>query len=121
MIRSFRDLKVYQKAYILSLELHRLSLGFPDFEKYELASQLRRASKSVCFNIAEGNSRKDSLADFKRFLTIALGSNDEARSQLDYCKDLGYISPEQYQKYESESVEIAKLLSYMLKNWKTNH
>ena len=54
MIESFRDLKVYQKAYTSSLKIHEISLTLPDFEKYELGSQMRRASKSIAMNIAEG-------------------------------------------------------------------
>ena len=46
MIESFRDLKVYQKAYTISLKIHEVSLKLPDFEKHELGSQIRRASKS---------------------------------------------------------------------------
>ena len=119
MIKSFRDLIAYQKAYQLSLELHKLTLNFPKLEQHELASQLRRASKSVAMNIAEGFGRKSysSLADFKRFMIVALGSNDEVRVALDYCKDLGYISQEQYTTYENACCEIGKILSTMLKTW----
>ena len=119
MIRSFRDLIAYQKAYKLSLEMHSLTLNFPKFEQFELAAQLRRASKSVAMNIAEGFSRKSysTLADFRRFIRMALGSNDEVRVQLDYCKDLGYISESEYNAFEESCIEIGKLLTSMLKNW----
>ena len=118
MIKSFRDLIVYQKAYALSLDMHKLSLGFPKFEQFELASQIRRSSKSVAMNIAEGFGKNASLPEFKRFMKIALGSCDEVRVQLDYCKDLGYISLEQYNLYENLCLEIVKMLVSMLKNWK---
>ncbi len=59
-IRSYRDLRVYQRSYEAALELHRLTLRFPGFERGELGSQLRRASKSVPLNIAEGYGRKRS-------------------------------------------------------------
>ena len=120
MIDSFRDLIVYQKAYKMSLDMHKLTMTFPKFEQNELANQLRRASKSVAMNIAEGFGRKSysTLADFKRFMIIALGSNDEVRVQLDYCKDLGYMSQEQYVTYESSCQEIGKILTVMLKTWK---
>ena len=119
MIGSFRELRVYQKAYQNSLEIHQLSLTFPRLEQYELSSQIRRAAKSIALNIAEGYGRKDSLADFKRFMTMALGSNDEVRAELDYCRDLKYISEEQHEHYEGEYVAIGKMLSKMLQNWQT--
>ena len=119
MISSFRDIVAYQKAYQMSLEMHKLTLDFPKFEQTELASQLRRASKSIALNIAEGFGRKSygTLADFKRFITMALGSNDEVRVQLDYCKDLNYITNDQHTTYENLCQEIGKLLSTILKTW----
>ena len=119
MAMTFRDIAAYQKSYALSLEMHKLTLDFPKHEQYELASQLRRASKSVAMNVAEGFGRKSygSLADFKRFMIMALGSNDEVRVQLDYCKDLGYLSQQQYLDYENACIEIGKLLSNMLSKW----
>ena len=74
MIESFRDLEVYQKAYTISLRIHEISLKLPDFEKHELGSQIRRASKSIAMNIAEGYARNVSTKDVKRFFTMALGS-----------------------------------------------
>ena len=52
--RRFEDLDVFRRAYALSLEVHRASLGFPRIEQFALADQIRRASKSICANIAEG-------------------------------------------------------------------
>ena len=118
-IRSYKDLMAYQKAYKMSLELHKLTLNFPKFEQFELASQIRRASKSIAMNIAEGFSKKGhtSLAEFKRFVKISLGSNDELRVCLEYCKDLNYIDEDTYIYYENLCIEIGKLLTSMHKNW----
>ncbi|HEX6000395.1 MAG TPA: four helix bundle protein [Hyphomicrobiaceae bacterium] len=64
-VRSFRDLKVYQDAYSVSLAIHKMTLGFPKMEQYALADQMRRASKSICANIAEGFAKqRASSADF---------------------------------------------------------
>ena len=117
MIRSYEDLEVYQMSYRYSLEIHRLSLTFPKFEQFELGSQLRRATKSIPLNIAEGYGKKASAAEFKRFLTMALGSSDEVRVQLRYCKDLGYISDEQYSECDGRYSEIGKMLMKLLNNW----
>ena len=119
MANSFRDLIVYQKAYKVSLQIHKLSLSMPKFEQMELAGQMRRASKSVCLNIAEGFSRKDaSLVEFKRFLSISRSSCDEVRAALDYCKDLEYIDSEVFNALESAYVEVGKILTSMIKTWK---
>ena len=108
---------VYQRSYESSLVLHRISLTFPQIEQAELARQLRRASKSIPLNIAEGYGKKGSTKEFKRFLTMALGSNDEVRVQLKYCKDLGYISQEEYANYDSNHIEIGKMLMKLIQSW----
>src|SRR5271156_3882773 len=75
---SFEDLEVFKRAYRVSLEVHRLSLEMPRIEQLALADQMRRASKSICANVAEGFGRQHrSKAEFKRFLWMAVGSSDE--------------------------------------------
>lgn len=59
----FHNLEVYRKAYDLSLVVHRRTLSFPKFEQYELASQLRRSTKSIGSNIAEGMGKQSSPQD----------------------------------------------------------
>ena len=58
IVRSFEDLEVFQRSYQLALELHKRSLTFPRIEQYALADQVRRASKSICANLAEGFARR---------------------------------------------------------------
>ena len=60
--RRFEDLDVFRRAYRLSLEVHRASLEFPRIEQFALADQIRRASKSICANIAEGVRQAASVA-----------------------------------------------------------
>ena len=78
VVHSFEDLEVFKRAYRVSLEVHRISLGFPRIEQFALGDQVRRASKSICGNIAEGfGKQSQSVAEFKRFLRIAgLGRRD---------------------------------------------
>jgi four helix bundle protein len=88
-IKSFEDLDVFQRAYALSLIIHKVSLAFPKVEQFGLAEQVRRASKSICANLAEGfGKQRDSSAEFKRFLLIAIGSCEEMQVWIRYCKDL---------------------------------
>ncbi len=66
-IRSYEDLIVYQKAYNLALQAHKLTNTFPEYEKRELGYQIRRAAVSIPANIAEGYGRKNSIKEFKHF------------------------------------------------------
>ena len=118
MIRSYEDLSVYKKAYDVSLEIHRQSLALPKHEQYELASQIRRSSKSVAINIAEGHGKESSPAEFKRYLTIARGSVIETRVHLRYCVDLGYLNETEYQRLDNKYEEISKMLYKLIKVWK---
>ena len=119
MISSFEDLEVFQRAYRVSLEIHTVSLGFPKKEQYGLADQLRRASKSICANLAEGYGKQHhSTAEFKRYLVMALGSSDEMRVWLRYCLDLSLIAEEEWSRWSGEYKELSKMLQGMYRSWK---
>ncbi len=108
---SFEDLAVFKRAYRISLEVHRLSLEFPKVEQHALADQVRRASKGICANIAEGFAKHHwSKPEFKRFVGIAVGTSDEMRVWARYCLDLGYIDQPTWQRWRDEYQEIAKML-----------
>ncbi len=113
---SFEDLDVFKRAYRVSLAVHRESLNFPKIEQYALGDQIRRASKSVCANIAEGfGKQRQSLAEFKRYLLMAMGSADEMRVWCRYCYDLGYVDEDTWRNWRDEYHEIAKMLQGLLK------
>jgi S23 ribosomal protein. len=89
--QSVEDLKVFQRAFRVSLEIHKATLNFPKIEQYALADQMRRASKSVCANLAEGYAKQSfSKAEFKRFIGMAIASADEMKIWLKYTEALGY-------------------------------
>ena len=113
------DLEVFKKAYEVSLEIHALSLNFPRHEQYNgLADQMRRASKGICANLAEGFGKQSiSKAEFRRFISMAIGSADEIQVWLKYCQDLGYLKTVQSQTLSSCYLEIAKMLMGLHKNW----
>ncbi len=117
-IKSFEDLEVFKRAYKVSLEIHKRTLEFPKYEQYGgLADQIRRASKGICANIAEGFSKQGySAAEYKRFLQLATGSCDEVRVWLRYCVDLGYVEAEQSNLLQDEYQEIAKMLKGIIRN-----
>ncbi len=116
-IAHYEDLAVYRKSYSLALKVHRLSLGFPEFERYEIGRQIREASKSVPVNIAEGYGRRTSAADFKRFLVVAHASCDETRVWLSFAKDLGYLAQEVWEALEAEYDEVGKMLYGLTRSW----
>lgn len=110
-VPAFEKLIVFQKAYRLSLDVHRASLGFPVIEQYALGDQIRKASKSICANIAEGfGKQRQSTAEFKRFLMVAMGSADEMRVWSRYCYDLGYIDEQTWFSWRDAYHEIARML-----------
>ena len=110
-VRSFEDLDVFKRAYRISLDVHKTSLGFPRIEQRALGDQIRRASKSICANIAEGfGKQRQSRAEFRRFVMMAMGSADEMRVWLRYALDLGYIEEAQWQIWRDEYRQIAKML-----------
>ena len=108
---GFERLEVFQRAYRVSLEVHRISLSFPDLEQRALADQIRRASKSVCANLVEGFAKQaQSKAEFRRFVVMAIGSADEMRLWSRYCLDLGYIDEATWQRWRDDYQEIARML-----------
>jgi four helix bundle protein len=112
---SFEDLEVFQRAYRISLQIHRKSLEFPLIEQRALADQLRRASKSICANVAEGYGRqKRSKAEFKRFLQMAIGSSDEMRVWVRYALDLGYIDETAWRQWRDEYQIISRMLQSLI-------
>jgi|HubBroStandDraft_4_1064222.scaffolds.fasta_scaffold649209_1 four helix bundle protein len=117
-IASYRDLRIYQRSYDLALEIHKITLKFPVQERWELGSQLRRAATSVPINIAEGYGRKISPEDFKRFLVIALGSNNEVNVILDLVRDLGYLQEDQHKRLAQENTEIGKGINKLIQVWR---
>lgn len=113
----FHNLKVYRQAYDLSLAVHRRSLSFPKFEQYELGSQLRRSSKSICSNIGEGMGRQTSSQDVVRFLRNALGSCDETRIWLEYARDLGYLPPDEFTSTYEQYCEVGRMINGLISKW----
>jgi four helix bundle protein len=117
-VRSFEDLEVFQRAYRLALDVHEASLRFPKHEQSELARQLRKASKSVCANIAEGFAKqRTSSAEFGRYLSIGIGSADEMRVWIRFAYDLGYVDAAGWQRWRDGYEEVARMLQGLRRAW----
>ena len=114
-VASFEDLEVFRRAYRVSLDVHRRSLTWPKIEQRALCDQMRRASKSIVANIAEGYGRqKQSKAEFKRFLWMAIGSADEMRVWARYALDLEYLDEPNWREWRDEYQIIAKMLQSLV-------
>ena len=117
-IERVEDLEVYRRAYRVSLEVHRASLELPRIEQFALADQLRRSSKSICANLVEGFAKQSrSAAEYRRSLTVAIGSSDETQLWLRYCVDLGYVEEVVGRRWIADYVEISKMLQGLHASW----
>ena len=111
---GFENLDVWKKAFSVSIDVHKTSLEFPATEQYALADQIRRASKSICANIAEGfGKQKASKAEFKRFLLMALGSANEMLVWIRYCQELAYINQAKHDLWWQEYTSVCKMLNVL--------
>jgi len=112
--QGFRDLKVYQLAFRLAMELFHLSKGFPKEEKYSLTDQIRRASRSVAANIGEGYRKKRYVKMFVSKMADADGEATETQVWINFAAECGYLSTEHQAKLRSDYEEIGKMLGGMI-------
>jgi four helix bundle protein len=111
MQETFEKLLVWQKAHALMLFVHRAVVPcLPPEEKWDLTSQIRRSSKSVTANIAEGHGRYY-YRDMIRFLYLARGSLSETEKHLIDAKDLEYIPVQLYQQGREMAGEVHRLIN----------
>ena len=106
---DFKQLRVWQKAHQVTLEVYQVTSRFPQTELYGLTSQMRRCAVSMGSNIAEGRGR-DGDPDFGRFIQIAAGSAAELEYQLLVAKDLGYLPESEYTKLNTNLAEVGRML-----------
>lgn len=110
LVKSFQEIKAWQRAHRLVLEIYRITKKFPKEEIYCLTNQIRRAAVSIASNIVEGFKRK-SFKDSDHFYNMSEGSLEETKYQLILSKDLGYISVEEFTKLFELAEEVGKTLN----------
>jgi four helix bundle protein len=115
MIRSFKDLEVYQISVDLYPRVVEVSKRFPPVG-FHLRDQLCRAANSTTANIVEGFGR--SVAEFKMYLTRALGSCNEATAHLEMAVKSGFISKELFDELYEQLEILGKKIYTLRKNWK---
>ncbi|NNK96963.1 MAG: four helix bundle protein [Desulfobacterales bacterium] len=118
-MRDFKQLKVWEKAHNLTVQVYKITKSFPPDERFGLTGQLRRAAASVPTNIAEGCGR-DTERDFARFLSIAAGSASELEYQLLLASDLSYIENEILANLTQQVNEVKMMLNVFIKKLTAN-
>ena len=118
-IQSFKDLEVYKLAHKLAMDIFFISKDFPVEEKYSLTDQIRRSSRSVSVNIAEGWGKRIYENLFKKHLIDANGSLDETKEWLEYAHDCTYIDDIHYEDLYNRSLELGAKLYKLHENWIT--
>jgi four helix bundle protein len=113
---SFKTLLAYQKAFELSMEVFELSKSFPKEETYSLTDQIRRSSRSICTNIAEAYRKRAYQKHFISKLTDADSENSETQVWIDFSNSCEYINLEQQQNLTTKSIEVGKLINFMIAN-----
>ena len=116
-IKTVHDLDVFEISYTLATVIFNLSKSFPVEEKYSLTDQIRRSSRSIAVNIAEGWGKRQYKQVFKRHLIDATGSLEETKIWLLFSKNCKYISDKQYFNLTKRYDELGAKLFRLHENW----
>jgi four helix bundle protein len=110
-IRHFRDLEVYKRAFKAAMEIFGLTKGFPPEERFSMVDQIRKASRSVCANLAEGWRKRRYASVFRNKLTDAMQEASETQCWLESARACRYISDRVFCRLDGENEEIITMLN----------
>ncbi|WDF62512.1 four helix bundle protein [Flavobacterium sp. KACC 22763] len=113
---DFKELLAYKKSFELAMEIFELSKTFPKEEKFSLTDQIRRSSRSVSANIAEFYRKRRYTNHFISKLTDSDAENSETNTWLEFSLECQYITKETFEKLNVKSLEIGRLINYMINN-----
>jgi len=113
-MKSFRDLKVWEKSHELALAAYDATANFPKQEMFGLVSQVRRCASSIPANIAEGCGRRGN-GEFHRFLQIAMGSASELEYHLLLSRDLKFLDGQAYISLNGRVEEVKRMLASLVR------
>jgi len=119
---NYKELEIYQIAFTLAKNIHIASLKLPQYELYEQGSQIRRSSKSIKDQFAEGYGRRRYKPEFIKFLIYSQSSCDETTSQLGMIIELYPDLPvfqELLSEYENLGKKINNFIQYVETSWRT--
>ncbi|MEO0045414.1 MAG: hypothetical protein RL705_605 [Bacteroidota bacterium] len=113
---TFQDLLAYQKSFELAMRIFEISKSFPKEETYSLTDQIRRSSRSVTANIAESYRKRIYPKSFHSKLTDSDAENSETQVWLEFALKCNYINQIDYNELVAHSIEVGKLINYMILN-----
>ena len=116
MIYSAKELIVYQKSFATAMNIFEVSKQFPPEERYALASQIRRSSRSVSLNLRDAWAKRRYEAHFISKLTDCDGENAETDTSLDFAFACGYISSQTHEELCESNAEITRMLNGMIRS-----
>ncbi|VAW13260.1 hypothetical protein MNBD_BACTEROID03-2772 [hydrothermal vent metagenome] len=112
---NFKKLKIWQKSIKLVRDSYKITKTFPDFERYNLISQMNRCAVSIPSNISEGSS-KSTNRHFKKYLENSLGSAFEWETQLIVSYNEGSLTKEIFDELEDKILQIQKMIASFMDN-----
>ena len=118
VVRTYSDLLIYKQAYRLALDVSRLTKGFPRQEQYEMGRQVRRSSRSIAANIVEGWAKRNSAAEFKRHLMIAVGECAETKYWIELAVDEGIVEGKSVETIRSDYSKLGFMIHNLWKEWR---
>lgn len=113
---GFKELTAYKKAFGLALDIHNASKRFPKEEQYPLTDQVRRSSRSVCINMAEGFRKVRYRAHFVSKITDADMENSETQVWLDFAFAFEYIKADEHLEFYRRSEEAGRTINHIIDN-----
>lgn len=119
-MNSHRELIVWQKSTDLVLLVYKYTKSFPEDERFNLISQIRRSAVSIPSNIAEGYGRK-SRKEFAQFLRISFGSSAELETQIEIAYRLDLLSKNNYEEVQIQITEVRKMINKLISYLRTKN
>jgi four helix bundle protein len=115
-IRHFRDLEVYRRAFDAAMQIFEVTKKFPPEERFSMVDQIRRSSRSVCANLAEGWRKRRYSAVFKNKITDSMQEASETQCWLEFCLACRYIKQDVFDKLDNEYEQLIAMLNSMEMN-----
>jgi four helix bundle protein len=115
-IKHFRDLDVYNRAFKTAMRIYEITKSLPVEERYSLVDQIRRSSRAVCSNVAEGWRKRKYVAVFRNKLTDSMQEASETQCWLEFCLACGYINTDLFRELDEEYEGIIAMLNSMERN-----
>jgi four helix bundle protein len=112
-IKHFRDLEVYRRAFQAAMTIFQLTKDFPAEERYSMVDQMRRASRSVCSNLAEAWRKRRYIAVFKNKITDSMQEASETQCWLEFSLACEYMTQVTFENLDREYEEIIAMLNSM--------